>query len=899
MENSQSQTDPRSPTENGGRHLRSVLDAIPLGVGILAPDGTILYVNRRALDRYQLQLDEVRGRPFADIYPLSSSPALQTELRQALARATEGQSVRFEMQVPTPTGRSVVGLVYLTPITDAAGHVTHLVFSGEDNTERRRAEMMLRETEERFQVAFSEAPFPTVLSRVLDGVLVEVNKAFELELGYSRQEAMGKTSLELGLYTPETREQLVAKFRANGMIRNQEVIVRTKSGAQRIVLVNSNLVEIAGQQHILSAMQDVTARRQAARQLEESERRLRTIFDNEPECVKLLGAACTLVDMNPAGLRMIEADSLTQVIGQSIISLILPEYRAAFADLSERVLRGEAGTLEFEIQGIKGTRRWLETHAVPLDDGLGETKVLGLTRDITERKRAEAALGKSEARTQLLVRSSNIGLWDWNPNTNEVYYSAEWKSQLGYTNDELPNLFSEWESRLHPEDREATLAAVQSFLNGRDLDYEVEFRLRHKDGSWVWILARANLERNSNSHPVRMMGCHIDITERKQLELQLQQAQKMDAVGQLAGGVAHDFNNLLTIISGYSEIMLTMLDTADPMRESVKAISEAGERAASLTRQLLAFSRKSVLEPKVLDLNALVSDTGKMLRRLIGEDILLTIVLDPKLSRVKVDPGQLDQVLMNLVVNARDAMPKGGKITLETSNVELDDAYAATHMDCTPGRYVLLAVSDTGCGMAPEVKARIFEPFFTTKGVGKGTGLGLAMVYGIVKQSGGNIEVYSEPGFGTTFKIYLPAVADRESRSNKLDSGNNFGGTESILLVEDEDGVRGLALLVLQSKGYKVLAATDGRDALRVLDKHPDPIDLLVTDVVMPGLDGRDLEETLRRRFPQIKVLFTSGYTDDAIVRHGVLHDEVSFLQKPYTPLSLARKVREVLDKKL
>lgn len=803
------------------------------------------------------------------------------------------------MQVPTPTGRSVVGLVYLTPITDAAGHVTHLVFSGEDNTERRWAEMILRETEERFQVAFTEAPFPTILSRVLDGVLVEVNKEFELELGYSRQEAMGKTSLELGLYTPETREQLVDMFRANGMIRNQEVIVRTKSGAQRIVLVNSNLVEIAGQQHILSAMQDITARRQAARQLEESERRLRTIFDNEPECVKLLGAACTLVDMNPAGLRMIEADSLTQVIGRSIISLILPEYRAVFADLSERVLKGEAGTLEFEIQGIKGTRRWLETHAVPLDDGQGETKVLGLTRDITERKRAEAALGKSEARTQLLIRSSNIGLWDWNPKTNEVYYSAEWKSQLGYTNDELPNLFSEWESRLHQADRETTLSAIQRFLDGRDSDFEVEFRLRHKDGSWVWILTRANLERDSRGQPVRMMGCHIDITERKQLEVQLQQAQKMEAVGLLAGGVAHDFNNLLTIISGYSEIMLTMLDSADPMRESVKAISEAGERAAALTRQLLAFSRKSVLEPKVLNLNALVSDTGKMLRRLIGEDILLTIVLDPKLSRVKVDPGQLDQVLMNLVVNARDAMPKGGKITIETSNVELDDSYSAMHMDCIPGHYVLLAVSDTGCGMTPEVKARIFEPFFTTKGVGKGTGLGLAMVYGIVKQSGGNIEVYSEPGFGTTFKIYLPAVADRASSSNNLECSADIGGTETILLVEDEDGVRGLALLILQSNGYKVLTATDGRDVLRVLDKYRDHIDLLVTDVVMPGMDGRDLEETLRLRFPQIKVLFASGYTDDAIVRHGVLHEEVSFLQKPYTPRSLARKVREVLDKKL
>ena len=951
---------------------------------------------------------------------------------------------------------------------------------------------------------------------------------------------------------------------------------------------------------------DITARKETELKLAASERRLRAIIQNEPECVKLLDKAGNLLEMNPAGLRMIEAGSLAEVAARSLYALVSAEHRPAFKALTARVFTGQSGILTFRITGLKGTERWLETHASPLRDDAGAViALLGITRDITEQRRATERSSAIAERLQLAVRASNVGIWDWDIVTGRTSYSREWKGQLGYGEAEIGETFGEWERLVHPDDLGPTMAELERYQNHPEGVFEVEFRLRHKDGSWRWIHSRGEGIRGERGELVRILGAHIDITRYKEQEQRiaalnrthrmltainqlivregdpallleqacrivvdqggflmawagltdgadgqlqvrahagaapdtlelitlllgtpdlscrfttralttgvhavcndivhdplaapwrepalargyrsvvslpltvegagvgvlnlyaaepdsfdapelalldslavdlsfgltvgtlagqrraaeaalveseqrlrevtetigdvfwvtdartgamiyvndayeriwgrtvaelhqrpdswldtvhpedrervreaarsrqkeggydeefrlewtdggvrwiraravpvrnatgeverivgmardvtdrkatdqfLREAQKMDSIGRLAAGIAHDFNNMLTVITGITEISLADLPPGTPLYEDLATIRDVGTKAAGLTRQLLAFSRKQILQPEVVDLNTILEEAEILLRRVLGEHITIVTRLAPGLHSVVVDRGQFHQIVLNLAVNGRDAMPRGGTLTIETRNVLLDEHFAASHPGVRPGPHVLFTMSDTGVGMDPITLARVFEPFFTTKGIGKGTGLGLATVYGIVKQSGGEIQAYSEVGRSTAIRIYLPATTEPASAPTRIDPPSLARARETVLVVDDDPEVRRVSARILENARFRVVEAANGAEALATLAAHPGPVHLLMTDVVMPGLSGRELAGQVAILRPEIRILFTSGYTDDAILSHGVFDSEVNFISKPYAAAELTRKVRSVLD---
>lgn len=515
------------------------------------------------------------------------------------------------------------------------------------------------------------------------------------------------------------------------------------------------------------------------------------------------------------------------------------------------------------------------------------------------RLETEEALRRSEERYRLLFEKNPLPMWVYDTDTlGFLAVNAAAIEHYGFSAEEFHSMTIK---DIRPAEDVAMLE--QNITETRRvIDRVDEWRHQKKDGTII------NVE--ITSHELAFDGTDArlvlanDITKRVQAEEelrkseeQLRQAQKLESIGRLAGGIAHDFNNMLTAINGYSELTLRRLASDDPLRQNIEEIRKAGGRSAELTRQLLAFSRRQMLQPKVVDIDQVVLDTSLMLKRLIGEDVELITLVGKNVARIQADPGQLSQVLMNLVVNARDAMPDGGTITIETRNVNLDEQYARQHVSVRPGPYVMLSVSDTGIGMDAETQKQIFEPFFTTKEVGKGTGLGLSTVYGIVKQSNGNVWVYSELGKGTAFKIYLPQFEEPNSVSLEPQPAASFSwGSETILIVEDEDMVRSLSREVLESCGYTVIVASNGVEALTVCEQHKDQIHLLITDIVMPQMGGRELAEKLSVAYPKVRVLFTSGYTDDAIVRHGIIEDDANFIQKPFNLDDLARKVRELLD---
>ena len=625
----------------------------------------------------------------------------------------------------------------------------------------------------------------------------------------------------------------------------------------------------------------------------ETVRRQALAMDSAIDGIAIVNEKGLHIYANNAFAQMLGFDGPERIVGQPWrVVYAFQDMNRLEPEIRKSLARTRKWTSPLQLRRPNGTFLSVELMITATPDG-GTACVC---RDLSQREHAERAREDAEAKYRMLVEHVNaityiaeIGMeGQW------YYVSPQVEAILGYSADEWLAISRDWALHIHPDDIPGVAAAESASEKG--FPFQAEFRIRRKDGREVWLSDTAVVVKGSNAHPV-MEGIMVDITDRKVLETQLQQSRKMEAVGRLAGGIAHDFNNLLTIITGYTDLALSRASVPLEIRADIERIENAAGRAASLVQQLLAFSRKQVLQPRTLDVNAIVLNLDKLLRRLMDDNIELITRAHDNVGKVKADPAQLEQVIMNLLVNARDALPKGGRIVLETSNVDLDSHYAEDHATVKPGRYVMLAVSDTGVGMSQETVAHIFEPFFTTKESGRGTGLGLSTVYGIVKQSGGYIWVYSEPGRGSTFKVYLPRVEEfPEDAAAPAGQLHGTKGTETILLVEDEEAVRELIETVLREQGYDVVAARDTRHAEELAKDFDREIHMLLTDVVMPGTSGRELAVRIAALRPAIRILYMSGYTDNVITTGGMLEKGLAFLQKPFSPTVLVQKVREVLS---
>jgi PAS domain S-box-containing protein len=630
-----------------------------------------------------------------------------------------------------------------------------------------------------------------------------------------------------------------------------------------------------------------------AHRASDAEVRFRQVFKSANDLLCLLTLDGTIVEANDRCGALFGADP-RDLVGRHVRELTMAgTAEDNEANFKQAVNGGSVAPVA--IRRPDGETVWFEFSSSLIDLAEGPL-LLSIGRDVTDRERATQALRAEKQKYRALVERIPDVIWSIRADGVVQFVTGNVTSVLGYTPEEMmaPG-FADGGQRLHPDDRERVGAAFHAFFQS-GTPFEIEYRTLRKDGSWIWVRNRAtaHYERDGHRYGEGMLS---DITEKRRLEDSLRQAQKMEAVGQLTGGIAHDFNNILAAILANSHFLIEDLAEDDPRRADAQEIQLAAERAAALTRQLLAFSRRQVLAPTVVDLNGTVGNMEKMLRRLIGEDITFSVVRSDDLGTVRVDVGQMEQVLMNLVVNARDAMPTGGRLSVETQNIDVSgDGERQDASDAIPpGRYVMLAVSDTGCGMSAETKRRLFEPFFTTKGVGQGTGLGLSTSYGIVKQSNGFIWVYSEPGHGSVFKVLLPRTDAAAERAPEPTS-TGLHGHETILLVEDDETVRAAVKRMLAARGYRLLVARNTEDAVALAMAEADAIDLVLTDVIMPGLSGPDVVKAVQKHSRRARALFMSGYTDHSVLRDGVLGDGMAFIQKPFAPDALAKRVREVLD---
>ncbi|MGA8617390.1 MAG: PAS domain S-box protein [Candidatus Sulfotelmatobacter sp.] len=760
-----------------------------------------------------------------------------------------------------------------------------------------------RESYERYRWFF-ESSVVGFYRTTLDGQVLDCNPAFVRIMGYaSREELLACHALEF-YFSPSERQDFLEQCRSLGSLTNFASRLRRKDGSSVWVLENVEPVlgEDGTPAMIEGTLVDIsqqkfaeTAHNQAQQALEDSETRYRRLFETAKDGILILDFKTgQIADVNPFLIEML-GYSHGEFVGKKLWEIgpfkDISASRSAFSELQTKgIIRYEDLPLETK----DGRRINVEfvSNVYPVD---GTQVVQCNIRDITERVRAEAALKISETHHRSVFEGAVHGIYRGTLDGRFLDVNPALVAMLGYSSaDEVLKLSVAQDVFSEPEEALRLLHKWQLTT-----EIEEEVRWKRRDQRLITVRLSGRVLRTESQRAAGVEVIAEDVTERRALEEQLRQAQKIEAVGQLAGGMAHEFNNYLGIVLGYSELLLEEAGTTEGLRRNVAEIKAATQRAASVTRQLLALSRRQVLEPEVLDVNAVVWETHKLLRRLIPGNIDLVPALEPNLSPVRVDPAQIQQILINLVVNARDAMPQGGKVVIETANVELDEEYAGRHIEVQPGRYVMLAVSDNGSGIDAQTQAKIFEPFFTTKQEGKGTGLGLSTVYGIVRQSGGHVTVESALREGTKFRIYLPPTAMTELKvEDEMPPLQTeiLLGTETVLVVEDEPALRRLISVSLEKRGYTVLAAEDGTEAMRILENNPCKIDLVVSDIMMPKLNGLELRKKAILVRPEMRFLFISGYAEDTIGRTAHLPQDAGYLEKPFLPIELARKVRALLN---
>jgi two-component system, cell cycle sensor histidine kinase and response regulator CckA len=863
-----------------------------LGQDSAIVDVRIVYAHGGCFAAPGLTPDEVQGKSVLDVLPRATPDWI--ELSTALA--ADAAALDFEVTEQTSGGRCACRAYR------PWGNSSHVCVVCEPAGEYSQASEQLATLANQQRAILNTVSM--ALAFLKNRVIQWANPAFARTFGYEPSEFAGlETS---SLYVDQADYERVARDgyarMTTGAVYSTDIQLRCRDGRRIWCRITGQSIDPANPgAGAIWVLHDVTEQRRLDENLQRERLLTNAIFDSIPGLLYLYDDEQRLVRWNR---RHEEATGLSaeQIRGMRLLDWFRaePAEQARVAAALQRLAVDGHAEVETSFPTRDGGRAQYFLTAVPVRID-NRDHFVGMGIDVTARRQAEAVAEASEERLKRLVEHSGDIILVLDANGNETSVSGPVEAILGYRPEEM--LGRSALVSLHPDDLDACQTALRGALVGpAAMPHRIEYRTRHKDGHWVSLEAVGT---NLLQDPV-VNGVVLnirDVTERKRaeeerrkLQEQLQQATKMEAVGRLAGGIAHDFNNLLTTIAGNIDLARLDLGPHDPIAANLDEVRAAAERAAALTGQLLAFSRRQMIEPRVVNLNELVTNLQRMLERLIGEDVRFTTTLDAEIRSVLVDPGQFEQVLVNLVVNARDAMPDGGALLVETANVDLDVDYCAQHSWAQPGPHVLLTVSDTGHGMSAEVRARLFEPFFTTKPTGRGTGLGLATTFGTVKQAGGSIDVYSEIGLGTTFKIYLPGVQEiAEPLVTERPSRTAPGGSGTVLVVEDESSVRELAIRLLKRLGYSVLQAANAEEALELVRGYTERIDLLMTDVVMPGMNGRELARRLTAIHPETRVLFASGYTENVIVHHGVVDRKLNFIGKPYSLQSLAVKVKEVL----